>query len=54
MQVRASQLGVLHEWMHSGTTVVVQGKVQIRPGRYAFLEGVAEPQPLLATLEGVE
>lgn len=54
MQVRAGQLGVLHEWMHSGTTVVVQGKVQTRPGRYAFLEGVAEPQPLSATLEGVE
>lgn len=54
MQVRADQLGVLHEWMHAGTTVVVQGKVQTRPGRYAFLEGVAQPQPLSATLEGVE
>ena len=54
MQVRAAQLGVLHELMHNGTTVVVQGKVQSRPGRYAFLEGIAEPQPLSATLEGVE
>jgi hypothetical protein len=33
---------------------VVQGKVQNRPGRYAFLEGVGEPHPLSATLEGVE
>ncbi|WP_298042472.1 hypothetical protein [uncultured Citricoccus sp.] len=54
MQVRAEQLGVLHEWMHGGTTVVVQGKVQTRTGRYAFFEGIAEPQPLSATLEGVE
>ncbi|KQZ86097.1 hypothetical protein ASD56_07500 [Microbacterium sp. Root166] len=54
MRVRADQLGVLHEWMHGGTTVVVQGKVQTRPGRYAFLEGIAEPQPLSATLEGVQ
>ena len=54
MRVRAEQLGVLHEWMHGGTTVVVQGKVQTRTGRYAFLEGVAEPKPLSATLEGVE
>lgn len=54
MQVRRAQLGVLHDWMHSGTTVVVEGIVQIRPGRYAFLEGLAVPQPLSATLEGVE
>jgi len=54
MRVRANQLGVLHEWMHGGTTVVVEGKVLTRPGHYAFLEGVAEPQPLSATLEGAE
>lgn len=53
MQVRADRLGALHEWMHAGTTVVVQGKVQSRPGRYGFLEGIAEPQPLWASLEGL-
>lgn len=54
MQVRSEQLGVLHDWMHGGTTVIVRGKVQTRPGRYAFLEGIAVPQPLSATLEGID
>lgn len=54
MQVRADLLGLLHEWMHNGTTVVVEGKVQTRPGRYAFLEGIAEPKLLSATLDGIE
>lgn len=54
MRVREQQLGLLHEWMHSGTTVVVQGNVQTRPGRYAFLEGIAEPQRLSSSLEGIE
>ena len=54
MKVHGRQLGALHDWMHGGTTVVVQGKVQTRPGRYAYLDGVAEPQPLSATLDGVE
>lgn len=53
VQVRASQLGELHEWMHRGTTVVAEGRVRARPGRYGVLEGVGAPRPLAATLEGL-
>lgn len=53
VRVRADQLGQLHDWMHAGTTVVVHGKVDRRPGHYARLGGVGIPQPLSATLDGV-
>lgn len=52
--VRATQMGDLHEWMHAGTTVVVQGQLERRPGHYARLKDITTPQPLSATLEGVE
>lgn len=52
--VRATQMGDLHDWMHAGTTVVVQGQVERRPGHYARLTDITVPQPLSATLEGLE
>jgi hypothetical protein len=52
--VRAEQLGVLHEWMHAGTTVVVQGQLERRPGHYARLKDLTTPQPLSLTLEGID
>lgn len=52
--VRAEQMAALHDWMHAGTTVVVQGQLERRPGHYARLKDVTTPQPLSATLEGIE
>jgi len=52
--VKSEEMGALHDWMHAGTTVVVQGQLERRPGHYARLKDVTSPQPLSATLEGVE
>lgn len=52
--VRATQMKELHDWMHAGTTVVVQGQLERRPGHYARLRDITTPQPLSATLAGVE
>lgn len=46
VRVRADQMGELHDWMHAGTTVVVQGRLERRPSRYARFEGVGYPQAL--------
>jgi Ni,Fe-hydrogenase III small subunit len=53
VRVRAQQLGELHEWMYAGTTVVVHGKVERRPGHYARLGGVGAPRMLSETIDGV-
>lgn len=44
--VRQEQLTEIHHWMDRGTTVVVQGIVERRPGRSAKLKDIAEPRPL--------
>lgn len=54
VRVRANQLGQLHDWMYAGTTIVVHGKVERRPGHYARLGGIGEPQPLTSTLDGID
>lgn len=53
MRVRAQMLGPIHDWMHRGTTVLVQGRVKTRTGRYSFLEEIVDPQPLSSTLDGL-
>lgn len=49
--VRQEQLTEIHQWMDQGTTVVVQGIVERRPGRPAKLKEIAEPRPLDDTLQ---
>ncbi|XPP25636.1 MAG: hypothetical protein ACNYNX_08285 [Leucobacter sp.] len=49
--VRQEQLTEIHQWMDQGTTVVVQGIVERRPGRPARLKDIAEPRPLDDTLQ---
>lgn len=49
--VRQEQLTEIHHWMDQGTTVVVQGIVERRPGRPAKLKDIAEPRPLDDTLQ---
>lgn len=51
--VRQEQLSEIHHWMDQGTTVVVHGVVERRPGRPARLKGIAKPQPLEDTLAGI-
>ncbi|KQY96829.1 hypothetical protein ASD19_09780 [Microbacterium sp. Root53] len=48
--VRAEQLTEIHHWMDQGTTVVVHGVVERRPGRPAKLKDIATPRPLDDTL----
>lgn len=52
--VREQQLSEIHHWMDEGTTVVVHGVVEHRPGRPARLKEIAEPQPLEDTLAGLD
>ncbi|MBC7277084.1 OB-fold nucleic acid binding domain-containing protein [Nocardioides sp. NBC_00368] len=52
--VREEQLSEIHHWMDSGTTVVVHGTVERRPGRPIRLKGVSTPQPLSDTFDDVE
>lgn len=49
--VRQEQLTEIHHWMDQGTTVVVQGIVERRPGRPAKLKDIADPRPLDDTLQ---
>lgn len=49
--VRQDQLTEIHHWMDQGTTVVVQGIVERRPGRPAKLKDIAEPRPLDDSLQ---
>ncbi|WP_417562908.1 hypothetical protein [Microbacterium sp.] len=48
--VREAQLSEIHHWMDQGTTVVVHGTVERRPGRPARLKEIATPRPLEDTL----
>lgn len=48
--VRQDQLSEIHHWMDQGTTVVVHGVVERRPGRPARLKDIAAPAPLDDTL----
>lgn len=50
--VRREQLDQIHHWMNHGTTVVVQGEVERRPGRPARIKEIASPQPLDDALFG--
>lgn len=50
--VRQEQLSQIHHWMDQGTTVVVYGVVEHRPGRPARLKNPAELQALEDTLPG--
>lgn len=52
MRVRADQLGEIHLWMDSGTTVVVEGIVEKRPNRAARLRDLAVPRDLGGLIEG--
>ena len=52
--VRREQLEQIHLWMSQGTTVVLQGEIERRPGRSARLAGVATPQALDDALAGID
>ena len=52
--VRREQLEQIHLWMSQGTTVVLQGEIERRPGRSARLAGVAAPQALDDALAGFD
>lgn len=52
--VRREQLDQIHLWMSQGTTVVLQGEVERRPGRSARVAGIASPQALEDALSGIE
>lgn len=54
MAVRQEQMEQLADWMLDGTTVVVHGAVDVRPGRRTRLREVATPQPLSDTLTGID
>lgn len=53
-QVRQEQLSEIHYWMDHGTTVVVHGVVERRPGRPGRISGIVSPQPLEDTIAGVD
>jgi len=52
--VRRERLEQIHLWMSQGTTVVLQGEVERRPGRSARLAGIASPRALEDALSGID
>ncbi len=53
-QVRQEELSQIHHWMDHGTTVVVHGVVERRPGRPGRISGIVSPQPLEDTIAGID
>ncbi|WP_214465545.1 hypothetical protein [Microbacterium flavescens] len=54
VRVRAEQLEEIHGWMHAGTTVVLHGYVDSKPGHYAQFREIGTPQPLSNALPGLD